>query len=510
MDLMVVVHNDFNNVNLTRLKEKELDLLISLCYKLRDEGDEEIKLSFEELKKLSQYEDRHIERFVKDLDSVYKKLIELNFRYEDENKIIRFVLFKSYEIDKNDKTVTIAVNEKFKYILNELTGNFTRFELNQFVSLSSQYAKHIFRLLKQFSGTGWREFLLSDFRELLSVPPKYRISEIDKKVLNEKIIKELRKSFKNLKVLKIKKGREVYKIRFDWDIEKGEVEVLPKTEKEKNTDKLIKKQSEDIELAEIINKEINEKYNNYLELSEEIKIKIEEKIYINFLEKAEATDNKIMRGIFEKSKKSLIVEEYEQLLEEEKIKSIPHKVRKNKKEDQLSLKIIERKNEIEVHNFSEEENIEIQAELGINLYTINENNYNREFFSYKKTDEENAKDEIENYVFKYDSGLTFGENIKEKSVENFLIINPLYNKQSLLDNFDTKEVRKLIDPYIAKEMSKFLFKTESKTYKVPTQKKLYTKENIPNELLLDKKGKILVGSAKENRIDKILREQKKY
>ena len=106
--------------------------------------------------------------------------------------------------------------------------------------------------------------------------------------------------------------------------------------------------------------------------------------------------------------------------------------------------------------------------------------------------------------------MTFGENIKEKSVENFLIINPLYNKQSLLDNFDTKEVRKLIDPYIAKEMSKFLFKTESKTYKVPTQKKLYTKENIPNELLLDKKGKILVGSAKENRIDKILREQKKY
>ena len=496
---MVVVHNDFNNVNLTGLKEKELDLLISLCYKLRDEGVEEVKLSFEELKKLSQYEDRHIERFVKDLDSVYKKLIELNFRYEDENKIIRFVLFKSYEIDKNNKTVTIAVNEKFKYILNQLTGNFTRFELNQFVSLNSQYAKHIFRFLKQFNGTGWREFLLSDFRELLNIPEKYRISEIDKYVLNEKILKELEKSFKNLKVFKLKNGRSVYKIRFEWAVEKKkekeEIEVIPKTEKEKNTDKLIKKQVEDIELAEIINKEINEKYNNYLELSEEIKTKIEEKIYINFLEKAEATDNKIMRGIFEKSKKSLIVEEYEELLEEEKIKSIPHKARKN---------------EIEVHNFSEEENIEIQAELGINLYTINENNYNREFFSYKKTDEENAKDEIENYVFKYDSGLTFGENIKEKSVENFLIINPLYNKQSLLDNFDTKEVRKLIDPYIAKEMSKFLFKTESKTYKVPTQKKLYTKENIPNELLLDKKGKILVGSAKENRIDKILREQKKY
>ena len=498
MDL-VVVNNNLNKTNLAILKEKELDLFMAICLKLRDEGTKKIELDLSELKELSKYEGKDNQRFISDIKNVNKKLLKLYCEYETENEIGVFVLFTDYTIYKKEKKIVIQVNEKFKYILNELTENFTKFELNQFVSLTSQYSKNIFRLLKQFSETGWREFLLSDFRELLNIPEKYRISEIDKYVLNEKILKELEKSFKNLKVFKLKNGRSVYKIRFEWAVEKKkekeEIEVIPKTEKEKNTDKLIKKQVEDIELAEIINKEINEKYNNYLELSEEIKTKIEEKIYINFLEKAEATDNKIMRGIFEKSKKSLIVEEYEELLEEEKIKSIPHKARKN---------------EIEVHNFSEEENIEIQAELGINLYTINENNYNREFFSYKKTDEENAKDEIENYVFKYDSGLTFGENIKEKSVENFLIINPLYNKQSLLDNFDTKEVRKLIDPYIAKEMSKFLFKTESKTYKVPTQKKLYTKENIPNELLLDKKGKILVGSAKENRIDKILREQKKY
>ena len=313
-----MIHNDFNNVSLKGLKEKELDLLISLCYKLRDEGIEEVKLPFDELKKLSRYEGKDNQRFVKDLDSVYKKLIGLNFKYEDENKIIRFVLFKSYEIDKNEKIVTIAVNEKFKYILNQLTGNFTKFELNQFVNLTSQYSKHIFRLLKQFSETGWREFLLSDFRELLNIPEKYRISEIDKKVLNEKILKELGNNFKNLKVIKLKDGRSVYKLRFEWEVEKKkkEIEVLPKTSKEKLTDKLIKKQAEDIELAEIINKEINEKYNNYLELSEEVKRKIEEKIYINFLEKAEATDNKTMKGIFEKSKKPLIVEEYEEILEE--------------------------------------------------------------------------------------------------------------------------------------------------------------------------------------------------
>ncbi len=326
MDLFVI-HNDFNNVSLKGLKEKELDLLISLCYKLRDEGIEEVKIPFDELKKLSKYEGKDNQRFVKDLDSVYKKLIELNFKYEDESKIIRFVLFKSYEIDKIEKNVTIAVNEKFKYILNQLTGNFTKFELNQFVGLNSQYSKNIFRLLKQFNGAGWREFLLSDFRELLNIPVKYRISEIDKYVLNKKIVEELQKSFTKLKVLKIKNGREVYKIRFEWEV----LTVLPpkkgkeieKTTKEINTDNIIKKQSKDIELGEIINREIDVKYNEYLQLTEQIKIEIEEKVYNKYLEKSQAKDSKIIRGIFEKSKKSLIVEEYQEYIEENNILEEP-------------------------------------------------------------------------------------------------------------------------------------------------------------------------------------------
>lgn len=482
MDLMVVVHNDFNNVNLTGLKEKELDLLISLCYKLRDEGVEEVKLSFEELKKLSQYEDRHIERFVKDLDSVYKKLIELNFRYEDENKIIRFVLFKSYEIDKNDKTVTIAVNEKFKYILNELTGNFTRFELNQFVSLSSQYAKHIFRLLKQFNGTGWREFLLSDFRELLSVPPKYRISEIDKKVLNEKIIEELRKSFKNLKVLKIKKGREVCKIRFEWEVEKKkekeEVEVLPKTEKEKNTDKLIKKQAEDIELAEIINKEINEKYNNYLELSEEIKRKIEEKIYINFLEKAEATDNKTMRGIFKKSKKPLIVEEYEEILEEIEKENILEE----QEPIQTDEKILEEPKQT-LEKFEEENPIGWEQKT---------------FIIEPKTEVELEAEKIIKTIFPFLDEELLEEDINY--IRSTLRRKKMYKELEILDLFIENKQTTVVDPRNIYKDEKCLGLSDFGKDYIEN----YIKEHQLEHLLISEKTKKeLKGSARENRLIKL-------
>jgi len=59
-------------------------------------------------------------------------------------------------------------------------------------------------------------------------------------------------------------------------------------------------------------------------LAEQIKAEIDEKVYKKYLEKSNAKDNKIIRGIFEKSKKSLIVEQYEEYLEEpqEEIKTI--------------------------------------------------------------------------------------------------------------------------------------------------------------------------------------------
>jgi plasmid replication initiation protein len=322
---LVKYHNDFNNLSLKGFGEKELDLLFSICFKLRDEGIEEINLTFSELKELSKYNDRHLGKFVKDLDNVYKKLIGLNFKYEDEKKITRFVLFKAYTIYKDEKIVTIKINEDFKYILNELTGNYTKFELAQFTSLRSSYTKIIFRLLKQFFSTGWREFFYSEFREILSIPNSYKPSDIDKQILKPSI-EDLKEYFLNIKIIKIKNGRSLHKIRFEWDIvkiiqpekEKKDKEI-EKTTKEINTDNIIKKQSEDIELGQIINKEIDENYNKYLQLSEQRKIEIEEKVYEKYLEKSNSKDSKIIRGIFEKSKKSLIVEEYQEYIKKNEI-----------------------------------------------------------------------------------------------------------------------------------------------------------------------------------------------
>ena len=103
--------------------------------------------------------------------------------------------------------------------MNKFISNFTRFELNEFISLKSNYSKEIYRRLKQFKHTGIWKVHIDNFRELLNIPEKYRISEIDKKVFKISI-EELNKYFDNFEIIKIKKGRKVEYLEFKFTPEK--------------------------------------------------------------------------------------------------------------------------------------------------------------------------------------------------------------------------------------------------------------------------------------------------
>lgn len=221
--LEVRYSNVMNNVSFSGFKEKELDLFFSICFKLKEYGTSELILDFEELKELSNYQHRGLQRFYKDLDQVYKKLLELNFRYEDEEKITRFVLFNRYDVEKKKKVVSIKINEDFKYILNGLTEMYTKFDLLDFVNLKSVYSKNTFKLLKQWETTKKTEFEVDTFRELLGVPITYNTDNFNKRVLKP-LVEELQHCFKNLKVEKIRTGRKITKLKFTWESKKREIE----------------------------------------------------------------------------------------------------------------------------------------------------------------------------------------------------------------------------------------------------------------------------------------------
>ncbi|PTK54587.1 replication protein Rep [Staphylococcus haemolyticus] len=219
----VVYKNDLNLVPLRKFTSTEINLFFAMCNKLKEQDTNTLHLSFDELKELSNYnpETRNINRFVKDLDDVYKKMLELTIKYEDDEVIERFVLFNHYRISKKYQYLEISTSPNLKHILNSITNNFTKFELKEMTHLKSTYSKNMFRLLKQYKHTGYMKIKVEDFRERLDIPKSYRMTDVNKNVLKP-IITELSSIFNNLHIHKIKarKGRKIEWLEFTFDAEK--------------------------------------------------------------------------------------------------------------------------------------------------------------------------------------------------------------------------------------------------------------------------------------------------
>ncbi|MGL5797377.1 MAG: replication initiation protein [Cetobacterium sp.] len=220
---IVQYNNEINSFNFGKLKEKELDLFFSLCFKAKEQELEKIKkieINFSELKELSNYSNRNLIRFIKDLETTYDKLNGIKIKIGKDNlNFIKFNIFEEYEVNSDNKIITVKVNKKFQYFINNILklGNYTKFDLIEFVSLKSSYSKNMFRLLKEFDNTkNTRLFKIEDFRDLLSIPEKYRMSEIDKYVLSP-IMTHLPNCFNSLVLEKIKEKNRVVALNFKWE-----------------------------------------------------------------------------------------------------------------------------------------------------------------------------------------------------------------------------------------------------------------------------------------------------
>lgn len=201
---IVRYNNIMNDIGFRKFTPVEFDLFFSLCAKMKRLGTESVTFTFEELKELVQYSSRDRNRFILDLATTYAKMLALNFKYESETELVQFVLFTKFRIDKDRDLVEVKVNEEFSFILNEITTNFTRYELKDFTHLKSSYSKTMYRLLMQFKSTGFYKVTIDEFRRLLDIPEVYKISHIDQKIFNP-ITKELTPLFDYFEIKKIKK-----------------------------------------------------------------------------------------------------------------------------------------------------------------------------------------------------------------------------------------------------------------------------------------------------------------
>ena len=209
---VVKYQNDLNTATMRTWTETEMNILFSVVAKIRETGTFSTIFSFDELKEISKFKKNITRReFVDELVSVSKKLSSLNYleRSEDGWDATLFILFQTFKIRGNEETLTVSVHPQFEYVFNKIGIEFTQFELEEFINVSSTYAKTAYRLLKQYRTTGWWKVTIEDFRALLEVPKSYRSSDVDRQIIKP-IIEQLGGSddsaiFKHLKVTKDKK-----------------------------------------------------------------------------------------------------------------------------------------------------------------------------------------------------------------------------------------------------------------------------------------------------------------
>ena len=78
MEKLVVYHNDLNSIKLGQFRAVEVDIFFAILYKLKNNSENKVVLTFDELKKISNYKMTADSKFIYNLREINKKLLSLN------------------------------------------------------------------------------------------------------------------------------------------------------------------------------------------------------------------------------------------------------------------------------------------------------------------------------------------------------------------------------------------------------------------------------------------------
>lgn len=219
----LIYHNHVNDLLLGDLSPKVNDIFFSFLFRFKESKKDSIKISFAELKELSNA-DRTNKYFIKNLKDLSIKLKQVTTIRETEKRIEIFSPFRKIIIDLEKSIVEVEIDIDFKKMLFDLENNYTITDLKEIVSLKKTYSKNLYRLLKQWETVKKREFYLTDLKKLLGIKKSYQMCDIDKFIIKPSV-EELSQYFPNLKVKKIKTGVKVTSLVFSWqDKEKAKLE----------------------------------------------------------------------------------------------------------------------------------------------------------------------------------------------------------------------------------------------------------------------------------------------
>lgn len=237
MGELVMYENAMNKLMLGSLSKTSTNIFYALCYKMKNQGSNRIIMAFSEVKELAKYKHNgnSDKNFISDLDKMTDELLMVNSRHiikkpSGKRKIYKFDIFPTFIIDEEKKTLEVGVNPDFQWLLNEFK-QYTSFELEDMVGLKSKYAKHLFRLLRQWKsvgklvvGEGGQEPSIEEFRRKIGVRDSYTTKEMIRSCIDVAVdqINRSKCSITGLKCEKTyanRRGRPLSQLIFTWQRE---------------------------------------------------------------------------------------------------------------------------------------------------------------------------------------------------------------------------------------------------------------------------------------------------
>lgn len=216
---LMVYQNEFNTAKMKGMTLTESNLMHAILSKLRNRGQDLIVLDAIELRDISGYNDdiNNTVKFGRHLMYLFDQSSGMGVRKYNkaDGDFVVIPFFSIIRYIAKENKVVMKVNPSLEYLFNGLTGNFTTFELYEFIGLKTKHSQPIYRLLKQYKFLGRLKLSMKDIHDYMDIPKSYDTKAITQKVINP-AVRELKGVFKELEVTPYKRGRVIEGYEFTF------------------------------------------------------------------------------------------------------------------------------------------------------------------------------------------------------------------------------------------------------------------------------------------------------
>lgn len=258
--------NDLNSLRFRNFTQTDFDCLMAICQQLNGLGAKEVEINYETIMDAIEWDSTHksIADFHEELYLMCNKLAGVQGHFKDSKHFMIFNLFETFKGNLDTRTLKTKVNPDFVYILNNLTRDFTKIELKEYVGLDSKYAKTLYMQIRQrykLKGHFWQP-TLDEIRTLLDVPQKKAPKYITNDIINPSV--NIIRGCKGLAELEVepiyarRRGKPLIGYRFTWtasdqikgqsDLEQGLAEMT-KFKRQKDQERKAKTKFNQIEVS---------------------------------------------------------------------------------------------------------------------------------------------------------------------------------------------------------------------------------------------------------------------